>query len=318
VVHFCLSLVSFVPFVVKLFFGGSVPEENAIALPESSGPRMALPLMAEFLTLLRSASMRAGHKWRPENDRAAACRIVETAFVLHSARMSQMINDVHEFRAPREYTILLPSDYTPDRSWPLVMALHGMGRREDVMRRQLAPLLNEPWIFCFPRGVLPFEMRKPGRTRIGYAWYVFDGDQDALRLSMKESCRWLLELRRALASRYATVASAVVGFSQGGYLAGVLATREPGSFSAAACIAGRLKWEFMPDGGGARLAQIHGGLDESVAPELARQALEGARGKGYACDYFEDPQAGHEISAPMLEFLRQWLRGALAHDKSNA
>lgn len=228
--------------------------------------------------------------------------------------MSDLIAGVRDFRLPCPYTLRVPPEYKASRAAPLIIGLHGMGQNEDLFRRALAPLLNEPWLFCFPRGGLPYEIRKPERRRVGYAWYVFDGNQEALRASMEHSCRYLLEVQDVVRKEYAISRTAVVGFSQGGYLAGVLAAQNAGRIGAAACIGGRLKWEFMPEGGGARLAQIHGARDQSVTPELARQATEDARQRGYETAWYEDPEAGHEVTPRMVEFLRGWLRDWIEHD----
>jgi phospholipase/carboxylesterase len=217
----------------------------------------------------------------------------------------------HEFRQRLPYTVQLPPGYDPERRWPVVMALHGMGQSEDHMRRFLRGLEDSPYIWCFPRGVHPYEIRKPERTRIGHAWYLFTGDQDALRESMHLTGQCLLDLHDALAREYPVGGSAVVGFSQGGYLAGVVAAGNPGRFKGAACIGGRLKHEFMPEGGGVRLLQLHGGNDRSVPPELAQEAVTATRRKGYEVEYHVDEQAGHEVSPGMVEHLGRWLGDVL-------
>ncbi|MCA8946683.1 MAG: hypothetical protein KDB29_10690, partial [Planctomycetes bacterium] len=78
------------------------------------------------------------------------------------------------------YTLVLPKGYDAGRAWPMVMALHGMGHTHDIMRRYMTALLDRPWMWVFPRGVYPFEMRQPEKIRIGYAWYLYTGDQPDL------------------------------------------------------------------------------------------------------------------------------------------
>jgi phospholipase/carboxylesterase len=218
----------------------------------------------------------------------------------------------HEFRMRLPCTVVTPPGHDPARETPLVLALHGMGQSEEHMRRFLRGLEVLPVIWCFPRGVHPYEIRKPERTRIGNAWYLFTGDQDALRESMLLTGQYLLSLHDALLESYRVSRSAIVGFSQGGYLASVVAANHAGRFAAAACIGGRIKHEFMPDGGGVRLLQLHGGRDANVTPELARKAADGARAKGYDVRYAEDPDAGHEITPAMLKQLGPWLQEVLS------
>jgi len=218
---------------------------------------------------------------------------------------------LHAFTVDLPYSVLLPPGWTAERPWPLVIALHGMGQTEDHMRRFLRDLEETPYIWCFPRGPHAFEMRRPERTRIGHAWYLFTGDQDALRDSMLLTSQYLAGLHDALLAAYPVSGTAIAGFSQGGYLAGVTAGLNPDRFKAAACIGGRIKHEFMPDGGGVALLQLHGARDENVTPELAKAAVEGARAKGYDVAYVEDEGAGHEVSPKLAHELGRWLSEVL-------
>ncbi|MDC1141910.1 hypothetical protein OAU50_02360 [Planctomycetota bacterium] len=195
---------------------------------------------------------------------------------------------------------------------PIVIALHGMGQNEDRMRRFMGPIADLPFIWVYPRGVHPFEIRKPEKTRIGHAWYLFTGDQETLRQSMLDTTEYLLEVRTEVINRYGLRPCAIVGFSQGGYLAGVVAANHADQFTAAASLGGRLKHEFMPEGGGVKLAQFHGAKDVNVSPDLAKEAAEATRSKGYEVEYSEDIDAGHEISEYMAQELGDWLKKVFA------
>lgn len=215
------------------------------------------------------------------------------------------------------FEVLRPAGLDASTRAPLVVALHGMGQDPEFLKRDLAPLLNKPWVWLFPRGPYPMEVR--GKTmRIGYAWYMFDGDQPKLRASMEQTTRHLttvlddawngggIDLSRA----------AVVGFSQGGYMAGVLGTWNWRRFKGACSISGRLKHEFMGEiapkaARRVRLAQIHGALDESVKAEAARDAVQQCARLGFGAEYFEDTHAGHEISPRMVQWLGAWLEKTL-------
>jgi predicted esterase len=220
---------------------------------------------------------------------------------------------VHTFSHQCPYTLVLPQGYKPERAWPLVIALHGMGHTEEVMQRKLAPLLDRPWMWVFPRGVYPFEMRTPDKIRIGHAWYLYTGDQADLRASMAATTEYLIGLQDLVRKDFPISETIVAGFSQGGYLAGYVAPQFPERFRGAACIGGRLKYEFMEDApANARdkvaLAQFHGDKDEGVSPTLAREAADKCRALGFRdVDFFNDPDAGHEISEPIVDMLGAWL-----------
>ncbi|MCC6463781.1 MAG: hypothetical protein IT463_00420 [Planctomycetes bacterium] len=209
------------------------------------------------------------------------------------------------------YTLLMPPGVAAP---PLVVALHGMGQTEDHMRRFMAPLLQRPWAWLFPRGPYPYEIRKPERTRIGHAWYLFTGDQQALRESMDLGAAHLGRVLDA-AGEFSRVALA--GFSQGGYLAAYAGPMLAPRVAAAACLGGRIKHEFLAGvsaqvKAGFALAQFHGGRDENVAPALAREAVEKTRALGFArVHYGQDPECSHEISAALAGQLGEWLEEVL-------
>lgn len=210
------------------------------------------------------------------------------------------------------YTLVLPDGYTPERAWPLVIALHGMGQYEALMKRALAPLADRPWMWLFPRGPYPYEMRGPEKIRIGYAWYLFTGDQDALRRSMAATTTHLLALQDVIRKSHTVGETVLVGFSQGGYQAGVTAANHHERFRGAACIGGRLKHEFMdapPDARAAlALLQLHGGRDANVTPDFARRAVDACKAAGFTdTDMMIDDDAGHEVSPKLVLELGLWL-----------
>ena len=215
------------------------------------------------------------------------------------------------------YTLVLPEGYRRDRAWPLVIALHGMGQYEALMQRAMSPLFDRPWMWLFPRGVYPFEMRQPEKIRIGYAWYLYTGDQDALRESFRVSDQHLMNLQDVVRKEHPVSETAVIGFSQGGYLAGYVAPQHPERFKAAGSIGGRIKHEFLEDAPetarkGVALAQFHGGKDANVKPELAREALEKCKDLGFEdAHYFQDDDAAHEISDKLVLETGLWLERLL-------
>lgn len=182
---------------------------------------------------------------------------------------------------------------------PFVMALHGWGMSERSFERWLRPGVERGgaswWI---PRGVLPCEVRQ---RRIGYGWYVFDGDQAALRESMDEARAYLAGLadmaRRALRPSSVTL----LGFSQGAYLGSYVALSRPDLFDAFVCCCGRPKAEFIDDLVAARRVRVlvqTGRDDEAMSPELIAKGVGPLRAAGLAVDE-RSYAAGHVLTAEM-------------------
>ena len=161
------------------------------------------------------------------------------------------------------------------RGRPLVIALHGWGMRARSFERWLGPgIAAQPLSWWFPRGILPCEVRS---RKIGFSWYVFDGDQELLKESMGEAraylCGLVAQARQALEPSSVTL----LGFSQGAYLGSYVALSRPDLFDRLVCCCGRPKAEFIDDLERARglpvLIQV-GDRDESVTPELIQKGVD--------------------------------------------
>jgi predicted esterase len=182
---------------------------------------------------------------------------------------------------------------------PLVIALHGRGMTERALERWLRPGIDKGGIsWWVPRGPLPQEI---DHRRITYAWYVFNGDQTALKESMDEARPYLHDLV-AMARRTLRPSSVTLfGFSQGAYLASYAALSRPDLFDRLVCCGGRPKAEFIADLAGARGVRVliqTGARDEAVPPDLVAQGVKPLRDAGL--DVTEKSyDAAHKVTAEM-------------------
>ena len=193
-------------------------------------------------------------------------------------------------------------------SLPVVLALHGMGESAESFRKKLSPLIERStYALIIPDAPLPFEVRRA--KRLGYAWYVFAGDQDLLRESMNAAVEHLLATLDAVLPPYKQDRKiSVVGFSQGGYLASVLGGNNPNKFHSVCCIGGRLKHEFFGSAGedAPRFLQLHGVEDKGVLLDLAAKAIEPTKELGYEVEIQSFENTGHEVTPEMLEAFWRW------------
>ncbi len=201
------------------------------------------------------------------------------------------------------------SDKKNQKTLPAILALHGMGESAQSFQDKL---LNIPeatqalWIF--PDGPFPFERRS--KPEICYSWYLFAQDQELLRKTMLEVASFLAEALKTLSLSLAINKKrlSVLGFSQGGYLAGVLAAEYQDLFLSACCIGGRFKHEFFqaPTENAPVFLQLHGAEDRSVSPELARKAVDQTKKRGYQANFQLFENHGHECSAEMVCAFLNW------------
>ena len=182
---------------------------------------------------------------------------------------------------------------------PLAIALHGWGMSERSFTRWLRPGIDAQELsWWVPRGILPGQVKS---RKIGYGWYVFDGDQDGLRASMDEARASIVQLVAAARRQLRPSRIALVGFSQGAYLCSYVALSRPDLFSHVVCCCGRPKAEFIDDLDAARAVAVlvqTGARDESVPPDLIAKGVEPMRAAGLQVDV-RSYDAGHELTPEM-------------------
>ena len=238
---------------------------------------------------------------------AAAARPVATGFLLRT-----LVLDGREVR----YQVYVPAAYTPRRSWPLVLFLHGSGERgADNMaqlREGLAPAIRAhphwfPLIAVFPQA--PAGARWRDAT-----------ERDAMRIVDAVEREWKTDGDR----------TSVVGMSMGGYGAWQLAMDHPDRFAAVVPVCGgvlppprepELLGVEVPDPAGDPYAQItqavarlpiwifHGAEDPVVPVAESRRMVKELTARGGAPRYTEYPFVGHDAWDPAFNSpdLWEWL-----------
>ena len=205
---------------------------------------------------------------------------------------------------------------------PLVLAFHGQWEDECAWPTRLGDRLGEAvdggergaaatWVF--PRGPYEDAAERRGRTLEGYSWYRYTGEKAAFARSLRETGGWVLDLLdRTLAETGADAGRVILlGFSQGGYLAGSMALLWPELFAGAGVFGARFKTELLDGdfaslrGGGLRLFSAHGERDRSVKPEPAARCVETLRDAGVDIVHHAY-RCGHRVLPEMID-------DALAH-----
>jgi len=215
------------------------------------------------------------------------------------------------------FTIDVPCRFRPAAPGaPLVLALHGQGESEGVMEERVGDRAADV-AWAFPRAPYPEERRRRETIRIGYSWYQYTGDPDAFHESLRITGTWLLGvLDRMLEETKADPARVhLLGFSQGGYLAGSMAFTWPERFAGCAILGARYKTELL-DGSRSSLHALrplrffggHGTRDRAVKPAPSLEREEGMRAAGLDVTHREYA-TGHRVLPEMIDDVIGWLRG---------
>jgi phospholipase/carboxylesterase len=193
------------------------------------------------------------------------------------------------------YSLYVPEFYTPDRAWPLVMALHGgSGNGRNFLWSWLRDARSHGAILVAP-------------TATGPTWALMGDDTDTpnfIRILEAVKSRWNIDASRML----------LTGMSDGGTFCYVTGLEDVSPFTHLAPVSATfhpLMAEMAsPDRlRGLPIYLVHGALDWMFQVEVAQQTHRMLKAAGADIVYRELDDLSHtypdEINAPMLA----WLRG---------
>ncbi len=122
---------------------------------------------------------------------------------------------------------VLVSDYLvrdAQKARRLILLLHGYQQTGEIMMRKFAACCPEDAVLLAPNAPYPVpERRDDGGYREGYSWYFYHPATDEYIIDMANS--WALLRKLTEQPEWRLLPKTVVGFSQGGYLALLLAEK---------------------------------------------------------------------------------------------
>jgi phospholipase/carboxylesterase len=191
------------------------------------------------------------------------------------------------------FSLYVPEDYTPERAWPLVVALHGgAGSGRSFLWSWLRDARSHGAILVAP-------------TAVGQTWAITGPDADTpnlLRILAALQARWSIDPRRIL----------LTGMSDGGtfsYVSGL----EPGSpFTHLAPVAAAFHPMLAQMADPQRIQGLpihvaHGALDWMFPVEMAREASRALDAAGAAVTYREIADLSHTYPGELNPQLLDWM-----------
>jgi len=210
------------------------------------------------------------------------------------------------------YLTILPDDYDPAASYPLVIMLHGFGANMMDLAG-LAPVIHRRgYVYACPNAPIPFEL---GRGMVGYGWTPPRGQATQEEVCNAETLLggFFDEVFQKL--RTSPGQAILMGFSQGGGMTYRCGLARPETFAGLVALSASLPDPKelegrLPPRRDQPIFVAHGQSDPLIPLERAwatRQFLEGA---GYRPEYREYAM-GHEISQEVLDDLVPWVAKVL-------
>ena len=204
--------------------------------------------------------------------------------------------------------IRFPENYDPEKSYPLVVGLHGLGHYPDGFIKLWDRFENPDFIFVTPQAPYPYV----GGKEIGYAWALWDYGEEAKNLSYEMTEDYVAKVVNDLEKEYKIDDVYLMGFSQGCAFTYIAGMKYPELFDGLICFGGWLSTDWLDDeqlkkAKSLRVFIAHGNEDTMVEFEGGIKARDKLIEMGYDVTFFEFT-GGHTVDQDALQTAEKWMK----------
>ena len=201
------------------------------------------------------------------------------------------------------YLMLHPDDYTSEKSYPLIILLHGYGANMYDLAN-IVPMIGQQYIYACPNGPIEVDF---GMGQYGYSWRPPRDGTIQIEASTIE--RALERFFHGVMSDYHIPDgnAILLGFSQGGGMTYRLGLTNSDLFGGLVVLGSGFPDEMketLPQDRRLPIFIGHGIQDNIERAQMANTFL---REAGYSVTYHEYP-IGHEITQQVLDDIAPWVR----------
>ncbi|MFQ6077421.1 MAG: alpha/beta hydrolase [Candidatus Bathyarchaeia archaeon] len=217
----------------------------------------------------------------------------------------------------------LPEDYAPERSYPLVVGLHGGGSNPAHLITLWEHFPDRSFIYAVPQA--PYPMLAD--AELAFDWALWPtGDEELISKATELSEKYIVNVVQDLTRRHNIDEVYLMGFSQGAILTYLAGIKHHHLFRGLICLSGPgllaplinpftgpfnpawLAEEFIQDAGELRVFIAHGKDDQEAEYEFGVRSRDVLVNHGYDVT-FRDFEGGHRL--PPQEILAQvvnWIK----------
>lgn len=186
----------------------------------------------------------------------------------------------------------------------LYLLLHGFSQRGERLLKKLSPILPKDAVALSPNAPFPAPYKVDHGYLEAYAWYFYLAKEDRFVIPPWPAVQALKNLVQKLG--YTHLPITIIGFSQGGYLAPVVAKSLPVDQIIAVSADYLAKYYSKDDK--FKLHAIHGAKDEVSPIEVSKKNLEALkRDFGIDADFHELPNTRHEVDDEAVQVIAKIL-----------
>jgi predicted esterase len=214
------------------------------------------------------------------------------------------------------FRLRIPAFPAPAAGHPVLLGLHGYGDDAARLDDRLSALDGAPYARLYLDAPFPVSVEAGDEKRIGRSWYAYDGDQERFLDALAFAEGYLRDALGSAAQAAPIDPTRVVllGYSQGGYLAGVAALRDRARYRGLVCVAGRVKTEALaaelPRARGYPALLVHGARDAHTALDRQREAADVLLRHGVAVE-LATHDGGHGLPGAIVPRIDAFVRRVL-------
>jgi predicted esterase len=208
----------------------------------------------------------------------------------------------------------LPVNYNPNRSYPLIIALHGSGDSAVNFATLWRNIEKKEFIFLVPEA--PYEMKDAGLYGPGYSWFYHVPDKKIWKFADPLTADNIIGAVEQISKKFKIGSLYLFGFSQGVAAAFMAAYQKPDMFDGLIAFAGQLPGEeFLPASNIQAFKRIklyiaRGVSDEAVSVKTTNEMKQRLDVLGCTYKYYEfegghfvDPNTLNTIIETVLDYV---------------
>ncbi|MES2767596.1 MAG: hypothetical protein V4596_00500 [Bdellovibrionota bacterium] len=186
----------------------------------------------------------------------------------------------------------------------LFLLLHGFSQRGESLMKKLSPILPQDAAILSPNAPFPAPYKTDSGYLEAYAWYFYLAKDNRFVIPPGPAIKALKKLIAKLG--YDKLPITIIGFSQGGYLAPVVA-KEMNVKHIIAVSADYLARYYSKDDK-FKLDAIHGAKDEVSPIEISKKNLADLKAElGLNATFHELPNTRHEVDEAAIKVIAKIL-----------
>lgn len=192
--------------------------------------------------------------------------------------------------------------FTVERKDPrqLFLLLHGFSQRGESLLKKLSPMLPKDAAILSPNAPFPAPFKTDSGYLEAYSWYFYLAKDNRFVIPPGPAVRALKNLIQKLG--FDKLPLTIIGFSQGGYLAPVIAKEIPVKHIISVSADYLARYYSKKDK--FKLDAIHGTKDEVLPIEVSKNNLEALKQEfGIDATFHELPNTRHEVDEEAIKVI---------------